>query len=201
MTAAAILTGGQARRFHGHDKSRLVVDSRDGRTILEHQLAIAAGVASEILIVTSAARAAEFGPGRIGTARLVLDHYSAAGPLGAIVTAFESLTLAPSDVLLVLAADMPGISRAFVDGLVRLHGNGDDCDATVAQSIHGLEPLAALYAPAAEAGLRQALDAGELSLRRVLPSLRLRVMPPAAVAALDDPARLFRNINRPDDLS
>ena len=198
VTAAAILTGGQARRFHGQDKSRLVVDARDGRTILERQLALAAAVASEVLVVTSTERAAAFGPDRLGATRLVLDHYPAAGPLGAILTALDSLTSPQS--LLVLAADMPGVSRRLIDALITLHGSGADCDATVPQSAHGLEPLAAIYAPSAAAGLRRAFESGERSLQRALPALRLRVMPPEAVAALGDPAIIFRNINRPGDL-
>src|SRR5687767_7727765 len=59
MLAAAILTGGQARRLRGQDKSRLVMRD-DGRTILERQLDMLAPIASEILIVTSAERLPDF---------------------------------------------------------------------------------------------------------------------------------------------
>ncbi len=199
MTAAAILTGGLARRYHGQDKSRLPLDGRDGRTILEHQLTLAAGVASDILVVTSAARAGEFGPERLATARLVIDHYPAAGPLGALLTALDSVTT--PDALLVLAADMPGVSRPLVDALMTLHDGGAGCDATVPQSAHGLEPLAAVYAASAAGGLRRVFESGERSLQRALAALRVRVMPLEAVSALGDPALLFRNINRPEDLS
>ena len=196
MTAAAILTGGLARRYHGQDKSGLLVD---GRTILDHQLTLAAGVASDVLVVTSAERASEFGPARLAAARLVTDHYPAAGPLGAILTALESVAPPPA-ALLVLAADMPGVSRALVDALLTLHGGGAGCDATVPQSARGLEPLAAIYAASAARGLRRAFESGERSLQRALPSLRLRVMPLEDVSALGDPGLLFRNINRPEDL-
>ena len=202
MTAAAILTGGLARRFHGQDKSRLPVDGHDGqggRTILEHQLSLAAGLASDVLVVTSAERAGDFGPERIAPARLAIDRYPAAGPLGAILTAFDSLSPMPR-ALLVLAADMPGVSRPLVHALVTLHDRGTGCDATVPRSAHGLEPLAAVYAGSAAAGLRRAFESGERSLQRALAALRVRVMPLEAVSALGDPDLLFRNINRPEDL-
>ena len=203
MIAAAILTGGLARRYHGQDKSRLPLDGnggRGGRTILEHQLTLAAGVASDVLVVTSAERAGDFGPERLAAARLVIDHYRAAGPLGAILTALDSVSPAP-DALLVLAADMPGISRPLVDALLRLHDGGAGCDATVPQSNHGLEPLAAIYAASAATGLRRAFESGERSLQRALAAVQVRVMPVEAVSALGDPVLLFRNINRPEDLA
>ncbi|MDQ3170549.1 MAG: NTP transferase domain-containing protein, partial [Acidobacteriota bacterium] len=152
-----------------------------------------------ILVVTSAARAGEFGPERLATARLVIDHYPAAGPLGALLTALESVTPMPA-ALLVLAADMPGVSRKLVDALMTLHDGGAGCDATVPQSAHGLEPLAAVYAASAAAGLRRVFESGERSLQRALAALRVRVMPLEAVSALGDPVLLFRNINRPEDL-
>jgi molybdopterin-guanine dinucleotide biosynthesis protein A len=201
MTAAAILTGGLARRFHGLDKSGLVVsrgDGDDGRPILEHQLACVAPVAGDILIVTSEARAADFPTSRLPpAARVVIDHYPGTGPLGAVLTALEST---PSHAVIVLAADMPHVSAPLLAALVRMHDRSGDYDATVPESAHGPEPLCAVYGASARPLLRAALESGDLSMRGALDRLRVRAMPLDAVAALGDPAVLFRNINSPGDL-
>lgn len=202
MTAAAILTGGQARRFHGLDKSGLVVDG--GRTILERQLEWLAPVAADIMIVTSEARAADFPTSRLsGGARVVLDRYPGTGPLGAVVTALEAASGSP---VLVLAADMPHVSARLVAALAARHagapGPEDRAghDATVPRSLHGPEPLCAVYGPSALRPLRAAFASGNLSIRHALERLRVRVMPVEAVAAIGDPALLFRNINSPAEL-
>ena len=198
MTAAAILTGGQARRFHGLDKSGLVVA---GRTILEQQLEWLAPVARDIMIVTSEARAADFPTSRLPRgARVVFDRYPGTGPLGAVMTAIEAASGAS---VLVLAADMPHVSGALVAALVALHAQDVDPEghhATVPHSARGAEPLCAVYGPSALPVLRAALASGDLSIRRALDRLRVRVMPVDAVAAIGDPALLFRNINSPAEL-
>ena len=200
MTAAAILTGGQARRFHGLDKSGLVVEG-GGRTILERQLDRLAPAAADIMIVTSEARAADFPTSRLSHgARVVLDRYPGTGPLGAVVTALEAASGAP---VLVLAADMPHVSAPLVAALTARHAEPDDedgHDATVPQSLRGAEPLCAVYGPSALPALRAALASGDLSIRRALDRLRVRVMPVESVAAIGDPALLFRNINSPAEL-
>lgn len=207
MTAAAILTGGRARRFHGLDKSSLVVsrgDGGDGRSFLEHQLEALAAIAGDILIVTSAARAADFPTSRLPRGRVVRDRYPDTGPLGGVLTAIEAAAGAP---VLVLAADMPHVSASLVAALAALHaapgttpGEPADHDATVPHSARGAEPLCAVYAASALPALHAALASGDLSLRQALARLRVRVMPLEAVAAIGDPALLFRNINSPADL-
>lgn len=189
MTAAAILTGGQARRFEGRDKSRLPAWP-GGPAILDHQLATLGPIAGEILIVTSRERAADFAfTGRASAVRTVVDHYPGSGPLGAIVTAFD--TTRASEIV-VVAGDMPGISSDAIRDLLRRHAVAGP-DATVPESARGLEPLCAVYARSARDPLAAALASGERSLRRALAPLRIE-----RVAAGSE--TLFRNINTPDDL-
>ena len=197
---AAILTGGRARRFEGRDKSALVVPASHaaGRPILSRPLDALDARATRILIVTSAARAPEFPAARIGSkARVVLDAYPDRGPLGAIVTALEA---EPDAALLVLAGDMPHVSIALLGALIDRHSRTAS-QATVPSSARGLEPLCAVYSPAARASLSAALASGELSLQSALRGLHVDVMPAKEVAAFGDPDTLFRNINAPGDLS
>lgn len=203
---AAILTGGQARRFHGRDKSRLVID---GRPILERQLELVGPVVSATFIVTSAAREAAFasvvtpdGPSvRVipdaPSVRVIVDRYPDTGPIGAVLTALEST----GEAVLALAGDMPGVTRLLVDALTALHDKPGASAATVPSSDRGLEPLCAIYDQAAAPVLRAAIEAGQRSLQAVLPSLAPRVLDREAVARLGDPGALFRNINSANDLT
>jgi molybdenum cofactor guanylyltransferase len=190
LTAAAILTGGLARRFHGRDKSRLVVNAG---SILEHQLSAVASLAAETFIVTSAARAESFATAGVP---VVVDAHPGCGPLGAIVTALD---VTDASALIVLAGDMPHVSAALLAALLRLHEAGGR-DAAVPESARGLEPLCAVYARSARPALAAALASGDLSLQHALRTLQLGVMSVTAVATYGDPAVLFRNINAPEDL-
>lgn len=189
--AAAILTGGQARRFLGRDKSRLVVE---GRTILDRQLSMLSPLVTRILIVTSAARLPEFHD--VDGARAIVDQYPDGGPLGGVLTA---LAAAPGHPVFVLGGDMPSVTGALVDALARRHAS-TPADVTAPVSPRGFEPLAALYAQSAVPGLQRALASGDLSLQRAVRALRLSLLPAPDVAAAGDPAALFRNINTPEDL-
>lgn len=189
--AAAILTGGKARRFLGQDKSRLMVE---GRTILDRQLSMLSPRVSGILIVTSAARLPEFAS--VDGARTIVDQYPDAGPLGGVITA---LAAAPAHPLFVLGGDMPNVTAALVDALVRRHAAAP-ADVTAPVSPRGFEPLAALYAQSALPGLQRALESGDLSLQRAVRSVRLSLLAAPDIAAAGDPATLFRNINTPEDL-
>lgn len=190
---AAILTGGRARRFHGRDKSRLVVD---GRPILDHQLEVLGAAVSEILIVTSAERSDGFAPAPgPPPVRIVVDQYPGTGPLGAVVTALD----ATDDDVIVLAGDMPGVTRALVEALAAAHAEGDAL-VTVPASTRGLEPLCAVYGQNALPPLRAALEAGARSLQAILPGLHPTVVAAETLVPVSDPAVLFRNINAPDDL-
>lgn len=194
---AAILTGGRARRFHGRDKSRLVVD---GRPILERQLEAIGPAVSDILIVTSADRADAFdarpGPPPV---RIVLDRYPGTGPLGAVVTALDEPGGAAADAVLVVAGDMPGVTIALIEALVTLH-RGAGAAVTVPATARGLEPLCAIYARRSAAPLRAALASGARSLQIILPGLQPAVLTADAVARIGDPVSLFANINAPGDL-
>ena len=185
VIAAAILSGGQARRFFGRDKSRLVAGA-DGRTILERQLDVLAPLAQQIVIVTSHARLPDFA--KFAGISVVADHYPGEGPLGAVLTALESVD--PLDVL-VIAGDMPDISGPFVRALMAMHERGAH-DVTAAESSRGVEPLAAIYGRAAYPVLRASFASGERALHRAVRLVRLGVMPADETN--------FRNINAPEDL-
>lgn len=179
MWSAAILAGGQARRFGGRDKGGLVVE---GRTILERQLAELTTLTSDILIVGK-------GDGAGGPARRVADKIPDCGPLGGLHTALTETT---GDATIVIACDMPYVSRSFLGHLLSLT---QDADAVVPRTERGYHPLCAAYTRACLAPAAARLADGRLKMIDLLQDLRLRVVTTNEIDAFGDHHRLLANVN------
>src|SRR5262245_65493189 len=100
MQSVAILAGGQARRFGGRDKSALIVD---GRTILERQIAELSTVSPDVRVI-----------------RREDDLVPGCGPLGGLHAALHA---ARGDALFLVACDMPFVTAALADYLLKLSGD------------------------------------------------------------------------------
>ncbi len=111
--AAVILTGGTAARLDGTDKAGL---SHAGRSLLEIALDTVAG-AAEVVVV---------GPGTSTTRPVSFTRESppGGGPLAGIAAGVAALGGA-HDLVVVLAVDMPHVTRATVSRLVAAVGDGD----------------------------------------------------------------------------
>lgn len=175
--AAAILAGGQARRFGGRDKSRLVID---GRTIIVRQKDVLQRVASELFIVAPDA-------GRYGDLGLPVypDVIPASGPLGGLATALER---ARAPRVLVVACDLPFLDDTLLTSLADAAREGD---GAWARSARGVEPLVACYRRSARGAVRGAILAGRLALVDLGAVLRMRTIDVAAAA--------IENVNTPAD--
>jgi molybdopterin-guanine dinucleotide biosynthesis protein A len=181
MWSAAILAGGQARRFGGRDKSALVVE---GRTILERQIAELTALTSDILIVGG--RQTSGGP-----ARVVADIIAGCGPLGGLHTALRE---SEGDATIVIACDMPYLVAPFLRHLLSLTR---DRDAVVPRTERGYHPLCAAYTRACLAPAASRLAHGRLKLTGLLEDVRLRVVTTAEIDAFGDHRRLLANVNTP----
>jgi molybdopterin-guanine dinucleotide biosynthesis protein A len=196
MFSAAILAGGRARRFGGADKSELVVDANEGRTIRDRQTAMLAAVGRfrEILIVERAGgiggRDLETG-GRI---RTIADRVAGSGPLGGIHAALTAARDADDEAVFVLACDMPYVSEAFVAYLL---GLSDESDAVVPRTEGGYHPLCAVYARACLEPIARRLSEGRLKVIDVLDDVKARVVDPEEIVRFGDPHRLLANVNTP----
>src|SRR3954452_3844587 len=104
-----ILAGGRGSRLGGVDKAALDLD---GRPMLEHVLAAVSPLAREILVVANDDRLA--GDPRLTVIRDPEPH---AGVLPALLAALETAT---SELMLLIACDMPFVSRALIEHLVSL---------------------------------------------------------------------------------
>lgn len=183
--SVALLVGGQGLRLGGIDKSALMVD---GRSIRARQVAEARSVTPHVIAVSSTGVA----PGNDGIP-CVVDQVAGAGALGALVTA---LVESPTDVVVVVAGDMPFITGAFLRWLAsRLDG----ADAVVPRDAGGSHPLCAAYDTRAAAPLGEAVRSGVRRVQDAVSRLTVRTVGPGEYAAFDPEGRLLLNINTPGD--
>lgn len=185
-----ILAGGGARRFGGLPKG---LERVGGRRILDRLVEEFTGAFGQPpLLVANDPAAGDWHAGL----EIVPDREAGLGALGGILTA----VLAGPAPVVVAAWDMPFVSR---DLLVRLAKGLDGHDACLpaSDSRRGVEPLCAAYGPACGPAIAAALARGDQRAIGFHPGLRVGILPVAEIAAIGDPARLFFNINTPDDLT
>ena len=181
MWSAAILAGGQARRFGGRDKGALVVD---GRSILDRQLAELTTLTEDVMIVGGPAAA----PPR---ARRVADRVPGHGPLGGLHAALSEGT---GDATIVIACDMPYVSAALLGHLLALTR---EADAVVPRTARGYHPLCAAYTRACLAPAAARLADGRLTMSDLFEDVRVRVVTAEEIDIFGNHDRLLANVNTP----
>jgi molybdopterin-guanine dinucleotide biosynthesis protein A len=196
MPSAAILAGGQARRFGGCDKGSLLLD---GVSIFERQLRVLSQITDEILVVGCRPVAAapprpSWLPGEVAM-RLVADRVGGLGPLAGVDAA---LAAARDDDVLVVAGDMPGVTAPFLRYLLSLTGDGD---AIVPVTERGYHPLCAVYTRACRAAITRRLLGEQLSMVGLLEDLRVRAVREHEMDAFGGSSRLLANVNTPAELN
>jgi molybdopterin-guanine dinucleotide biosynthesis protein A len=125
--------------------------------------------------------------------QVVADAMEKAGPLAGIAT---SLGAVQSDLLVVLAVDLPQMTTAYLRGLV------ERCSLScgvVAQSGKYFEPLAAIYPKEASSLAAEHLEQGRYAMqdfvREAIQRKMLHVLP-----VTDLESHFFKNLNSPADL-
>jgi len=185
MWSAAILAGGSATRFHGRDKSGLVVG---GEPILVRQLRELVQVSGDVMIVGS-------DPAResIGLARVVSDHVRGSGPLAGLHAA---LAEALGDAVVVVACDMPNICAPLLAHLLTLTC---EADIVVPKTARGYHPLCAAYTRACLEPVARRLGDVRLKLTDLFDDVRVRIVAAEEIGAFGDPDQLLANINTPGE--
>jgi molybdopterin-guanine dinucleotide biosynthesis protein A len=190
-----VLAGGASRRM-GRDKAALAMN---GETL-------AARAARRLLGVCARVAVADGGRGLVPGLPSLRDAPGpgpAAGILGAALAW-------PGDSLLVLACDLPRVPAALLRELARRlpfaegseTGAAGDADWAVPRWERGLEPLCALYRPAALAALAAAVERGMAAPHRLTEAagLRVRFLEGEHLRRFGQPADLFLNLNTERDL-
>jgi len=182
---AAIIAGGQARRFGGRDKGRLLVD---GRPIIVRQVEILQRVADRIFVIGEP-------PQRFADLPVVVypDVIPGAGAMGGLYTALVS---APDDLVIAVAADLPFLDAGVLTRLCEL---ATGAEAAWVRTDAGPEPLIGCYRRSAAGRLRAAIDEGRLKLAGLAAVLDVAELSGEELAHYGDPARLVTNINTAAD--
>jgi molybdopterin-guanine dinucleotide biosynthesis protein A len=134
---------------------------------------------------------ADWEPG-LGPWTVVRDKVAGLGPLGGIQSALASMG---TDLLLVLAVDMPAMSRAYLEKIVGLAGP----KGVVPEDGGFFEGLASVYPRSIRGLVDEALDGQDRSLQALVGrASSADLVTPIAI----EPANrvLFRNVNRAGDL-
>jgi molybdopterin-guanine dinucleotide biosynthesis protein A len=187
MLTIAIQAGGGSGRM-GSDKALLPLA---GKPLIEHLLTRVGDMGDDILVTTNQPQDYAF----LGI-RSVPDPVPGKGALNGLHTAVNA---AHGSSVLVLACDMPFVSRPLLEHLVSLASRAD---VVVPRHEGHFEPLHALYdkhscLPAIET----ALAAGEKRLISFYPQVHVLSVEGAELSRLDPRGLSFFNINTPEALA
>jgi molybdopterin-guanine dinucleotide biosynthesis protein A len=185
-TAVFILAGGKSTRM-GTDKAFVTLD---GKTLLARALEVGRLVTPNVRIVGDAAKFGAFAP-------VVEDVFRECGPLGGI---HAGLRASAAELNLMLAVDLPFVSRALMEYLIT-RARSSDAIATVARAGGGWQPLCAVYrrefAEIAAKDLRQ----GRYKIDALFDLQRTQAIGEDELTAAGFAADLFRNVNTPEELT
>lgn len=178
-----VLAGGASRRM-GHDKARLGVGGDS----------LAAGAARRLAEICAEVALADRGRGLVPGFASLADG-PGKGPAAGILGAAAAYPARP---LLVLACDLPAVPAALLAELARSWRY----DWAVPRWRGNVEPLCALYGPAALAALRERVERGLHAPHRLAEDGRLavRYLEGELLARFGPPAEVFINLNTPQDV-
>ncbi|MBI5838907.1 MAG: molybdenum cofactor guanylyltransferase [Chloroflexi bacterium] len=219
MLTVSIQAGGQSTRM-GEDKA---LKPFLGRPLVQRVIDRLSPIADEIIVTTNRPEDYAFlntstalrqapqpvltdRPGKdAGTSqeassmqrlRLFPDLIPGRGALGGLYTALASAT---SDLVAVVACDMPFASSMLLETAARLMVQ-EDADVVIAETADGMEPLHAVYrrvtcVPAIEA----AIAADKWRVISWFPQVKVRVLKPEELKQLDPSGLCFWNLNTPEE--
>ena len=188
-----ILAGGESRRM-GRDKASLGLE---GRSLLAWTADRLRPVCRKLVV-----SAREPAAGQALGLPVLPDQTDRIGPAGGILTALRALSrdAGRAEAIFICGCDMPFVSAALVRHMAsRLAGRR----AVACRTARGLEPLHAVWSPAALPVAEELIAGGTHAARKILdaPALEALVLEPAEWRTLDPEGRSFFNINSPEDLA
>jgi molybdopterin-guanine dinucleotide biosynthesis protein A len=191
--AAAILTGGRGTRLGGADKGALAIG---GRTILERQLDVLAPLVAEVFLVGGQPPAS----GPAARLRHVADRHAGLGPLAGLQAALDGIAGAAVEVLLIVACDLPFLSRPFLAHVLdRALDGAAEVDVVVPRTEDRLHPLCAAYNRRVRDAVDARVAARALAVQALFDELRVAVVGPEVVATFDPDGVMLWNVNTPDE--
>jgi molybdopterin-guanine dinucleotide biosynthesis protein A len=172
----------------GRDKALLKLPG-SGLLLWQRQLAVLEELHPETLFWSGPTR-----PDVPAHVRVIEDKVIRSGPLGGISACLDVM---PSDLLLVLAIDLPEMTSAFLGKL--LASSSADCGAVGAHDSL-VEPLAAVYPRRLRSLASEHLHAGRRAMKDLIAEAgKLQAM--SKISLTGSEVSLFRNVNSPRDLN
>ena len=184
-----VLVGGRSSRF-GSDKA---VARVGGRSMAARAVDTLRAAADPVVLLG--------GDGTLGR-RLALpwrsDHRPGRGPLGGLETGLRWADELGRGGLLVLACDLPLVTRVVVEAVAS--AIRPELDAVVAtDEAGGIQPLCGWYSTGTLGALEDALDRGRHSARELLVGLRVEHV--RLDGATPQESLVLLNVNTPGDLA
>jgi molybdenum cofactor guanylyltransferase len=189
-----VLAGGRSLRF-GSDKLAALYR---GAPLLEHAVLRLAEFTREVIVVLAPdGPEPSFPPGV--AARTVRDATGDQGPLEGVVA---GLATVDSDLVFVIAGDMPEVSIAVATEMLRVAANDATVQAVALQDADRFRPLPLVVrtGPAREAA-HALRHRGERRLRALPQALRTAVIDEATWVAMDPERASLWDIDEPGDLT
>lgn len=146
--SAVLLSGGKSSRM-GFDKATFQID---GEPLWQRQIKILQSIGAAKVFISGAI----VGPWHGSGITVLEDEISGLGPMGALAGILENIS---TDLVLVLAVDMPAMTVEFLTNLLARDA------AVVPKNGEYYEPLAAVYAKSSLSLVRSFLDRGQRSLQ------------------------------------
>jgi molybdopterin-guanine dinucleotide biosynthesis protein A len=171
----------------GSDKAFVVLE---GSTLLARALGVCRSVAPDVRIVGDAAKFAPFAP-------VVEDVFRACGPLGGIHAALRA---SKTDLNLILAVDVPFVSAALLQYLIRRAHDSASANVTVARVDGRWQPLCAVYRHEFADAAEKALRAGRYKIDALFAGQQMLAIEEEELAAAGFSPRMFRNLNTREEL-
>lgn len=194
----AVLAGGRAERLGGRSKALLPLGA-GGSPVVAATVALLAEVASPVLVsVRDRAQADSLGAALDGLdATPIVDAVPGAGPLAGLAAVLDA---SPHDRVIVVACDMPSLSRPLVERLVALSFEHAGATAVVPRTDRGLHPLHAVYRRSLLAEVQKRLDDHRLALHDLLAATSTLEVAEEELRLYDPGLVSFENVNTPEDL-
>jgi molybdopterin-guanine dinucleotide biosynthesis protein A len=181
-----ILAGGGGSRLNGVDKARLVVDSTP---LIERAVELLRDWFAEVLIVSNGRRRYDF-----ARVKVVADVKPNCGPLMGL---YSGLKVSGHEHNLVLACDMPYVSRELIKMMMEAAG-GYDVTTPVVNGYR--EPFLAVYHKRALAIIKKNLDQDRYKMTGIFAQMNVYDIPEEQLRRIDPELKSFFNINTPQDL-
>lgn len=185
MSTAAILAGGQARRFDGYQKPLLPLGHQ---RIVDHLLDVLGTVVDNIFVVANDQEQYQ-----TCNVPVIRDITANLGPIGGLYTA---LSHSDSNQVLIVAGDMPFLNAEFLQYLLE---QGQFADIAIPRTADGYQPLCASYRHTCVNVVATHIKKRSLKITNLLSDITHREISDDKMIEFDRHGSMFFNINTPAD--